>query len=44
MSFDPSTGFYVNSHLKSLNNDFDMVNIDADINNRYVSIFDDNDV
>ena len=44
ISFDPSTWFYVNTHIKSLNNDFDMINIDADINRRYVSIFDDNNV
>lgn len=43
LSFDPSTGFYVNSHFKSLDNDYDMINIDADINKRYVSIYDDND-
>lgn len=44
IAFDPSTGFYVNSHFKELNNEYDKINIDANINYRYVSIYDDNDV
>lgn len=44
LSFDPSTGFYVNSHFKSLNNDIDKINVDADINYRYISIYDDNNI
>lgn len=44
MSFDPLTWYYVYSHMKSLSNDTDKINIDANINYRYISIYDNNDV
>ncbi len=43
LSFDPLTGFYINTHLKSLSNETDLINIDANINYRYISIYDNND-
>lgn len=42
LSFDPSTGFYINSHFKSLDNEIDKISIDANINYRYMSIYDNN--
>lgn len=42
--FDPETWYYVNWHIKAANNKFDIINIDADINKRYVSIYDNNPV
>lgn len=41
--FDPEVWYYAYSHLRSLNNETDKINIDANINYRYVSIYDDND-
>lgn len=44
IGFKPDVGFFVNWHIKSLNPDFDMVSIDATVNHRYISIYDNNDV
>lgn len=42
VQFTPDTWFYVNWHIKPLNNKYDMINVDATINHRYISIYDDN--
>lgn len=42
VQFTPDTGFFVNWHIKALNNKYDEINIDATINHRYISIFDNN--
>lgn len=44
VQFTPDTWFYVNWHIKALDNKHDLINIDATINHRYISIFDNNPV
>ena len=44
IQFTPDTWFFVNWHIKPLSNDTDLINIDATSNNRYISIYDNNDV
>lgn len=43
IQFKPDTGFFVNSHIKGCDQEFDKINIDATINHRYISIFDNYD-
>lgn len=40
--FQPDTWYFVNQHIKQCNNKYDIINIDATVNHRYVSIFDNN--
>lgn len=42
--FQPDTGYFVNDHIKICNNKFDIINIDATVNHRYISIFDNNPI
>lgn len=44
IGFKPDTWFFINWHIKACNNDYDTIHIDATINHRYVSIYDDNNV
>lgn len=43
ISFEPSTWFFINGHIKACNNRTDKINIDATINHRYISIYNDDD-
>ena len=42
-SFVPDTWFYINWHIKPLDQNTDKINIDATTNNRYICIYDDNE-
>lgn len=42
VQFTPDTWFFVNWHIKELNNNIDMVSVDASVNHRYISIYDNN--
>lgn len=43
IAFEPSTWFYINWHIKACNNRTDKIHIDATINHRYISIYNDDD-
>lgn len=43
IAFEPSTWFFINGHIKACNNRIDKINIDATVNHRYISIYNDDD-
>lgn len=42
IKFTPDTWFFVNSHIKGCNPSYDNITVDATINHRYISIYDNN--